>query len=51
MLCQVLNLFAMQYLTPEQLNVLQQENLLLIDLQVSRLSWHRAQVIGEKCAT
>ncbi|GAB0064237.1 hypothetical protein IBA8401_52720 [Pseudomonas syringae] len=48
MLCQVLNLFAMQYLIPDQLSAVQQENLLLIDLQVSRLSWHRAQVIGEK---
>lgn len=48
MLCQVLNLFAMQYLIPDQLSAVQQENLLLINLQVSRLSWHRAQVIGEK---
>lgn len=48
LLCQVLNLFAMQYLIPDQLSAVQQENLLLIDLQVSRLSWHRAQVIGEK---
>ncbi len=48
MLCQVLNLFAMQYLIPDQLSAVQQESLLLIDLQVCRLSWHRALVIGEK---
>ncbi|UZS73003.1 hypothetical protein OQB66_01270 [Pseudomonas syringae] len=48
LLCQVLNLFAMQYLIPDQLSAVQQESLLLIDLQVCRLSWHRAQVIGEK---
>ncbi|POP76107.1 hypothetical protein CXB37_13245 [Pseudomonas syringae pv. syringae] len=48
LLCQVLNLFAMQYLIPDQLSAVQQESLLLIDLRVSGLSWHRAQVIGEK---
>ncbi|NVL44229.1 hypothetical protein F2S74_22070, partial [Pseudomonas syringae pv. actinidiae] len=48
LLCQVLNLFAMQYLIPHQLNVVQQQSLLIIDLHVAGLSWHRAQVIGEK---
>ncbi|MCF5711458.1 hypothetical protein NLO72_01905 [Pseudomonas tremae] len=48
LLCQVLNLFAMQYLIPHQLSVVQQESMLVIDLHVARLSWHRAQVIGEK---
>ncbi|WP_024676780.1 hypothetical protein [Pseudomonas syringae] len=48
LLCQVLNLLAMQYLIPHQLTVVQQESTLIIDLHVARLSWHRAQVIGEK---
>ncbi|RMS16968.1 hypothetical protein ALP38_01033 [Pseudomonas amygdali pv. sesami] len=48
LLCQVLNLFAMQYLIPDQLSVARQEQTLLIGLQVASLSWHRAQVIGEK---
>ncbi|OUM05205.1 hypothetical protein BW686_22100 [Pseudomonas syringae] len=48
LLCQVLNLFAMQYLIPERLSVVQQERTLVIDLHVAKLSGHRAQVIGEK---
>jgi len=48
LLCRVLNLFAMQYLTPQQVNVQQAEEMLMIDVQIDRLSWHRAQVIGEK---
>lgn len=47
-LCRLLNLFAMQYLIPQQVNVLRQEDLLMVDLQVDQLTWHRAQVIGEK---
>ncbi|AVB18156.1 MULTISPECIES: hypothetical protein [Pseudomonas syringae group] len=48
LLCQVLNLLAMQYLIPHQLTVVQQQSLLIVDLHVAGLSWHRAQVIGEK---
>ena len=48
LLCRVLNLFAMQYLIPQQVNVQQAEDMLMIDVQIDRLSWHRAQVIGEK---
>lgn len=38
----------MQYLTPQQVNVLQQEGMLLINIEVDGMTWHRAQVIGEK---
>ncbi|MCI8207921.1 hypothetical protein AUC61_00100 [Pseudomonas sp. S25] len=47
-LCRVLNLFAMQYLIPRQVNVLQQDDALAIDVEVTHLTWHRAQVIAEK---
>lgn len=47
-LCRVLNLFAMQYLIPRQVNVLQQDDVLAVDVEVTGLTWHRAQVIGEK---
>jgi hypothetical protein len=47
-LCRVLNLFAMQYLITQQVSVLQQDQILMIDVQLDGLSWHRAQVIGEK---
>ncbi|MBX8531771.1 hypothetical protein K5D32_19020 [Pseudomonas cichorii] len=48
LLCQVLNLFALQYLTPQNVIVSRQDGLLVIDVTVDGLSWHRAQVIGEK---
>lgn len=48
LICRVLNLFAMQYLIPQQVSVLQQEGVLTIDVEVDGMSWHRAQVIGEK---
>lgn len=48
LLCQVLNLFAMQYLTPQNVIASRQDRLLAINLTVEGLSWHRAQVIGEK---
>jgi acetolactate synthase small subunit len=48
LLCRVLNLFAMQYLIPQQVSVLQQDQMLMIEVQLDGLSWHRAQVIGEK---
>lgn len=48
LLCQVLNLFAMQYLVPSEVNVMRDEDSLAIDVAVDELSWHRAQVIGEK---
>lgn len=48
LLVRVLNLFALQFLTPEQVKVQRQDDLLSIDLLMSGLSWHRAQVIAEK---
>ncbi|WPN47037.1 MULTISPECIES: hypothetical protein [unclassified Pseudomonas] len=47
-LCRALNLFALQFLTPEQVNVQRQDDLLLIDIVMDGLSFHRAQVIAEK---
>ncbi|PCR98321.1 hypothetical protein CP336_01495 [Pseudomonas fluorescens] len=48
LLVRVLNLFALQFLTPEQVNVQRLDDLLSIDIVMSGLSWHRAQVIAEK---
>ena len=48
LLCRALNLFALQFLTPEQVNVQRRDDLLSVDIVIDGLSWHRAQVIGEK---
>lgn len=48
LICRVLNLFAMQYLIPRQVSVLQQEGMLMIEVEMDGMTWHRAQVIGEK---
>ncbi|MFA7941101.1 hypothetical protein ACEK06_01415 [Pseudomonas brenneri] len=47
-LCRILNYFALQFLVPQQVNVTRDEDLLSIDVVMDGLSWHRAQVIGEK---
>ncbi|MFN3354895.1 MAG: hypothetical protein ACK418_02585 [Pseudomonas sp.] len=47
-LCRVLNFFALQFLTPSQVTVTRADGLLNIDIVIDGLSWHRAQVIGEK---
>ena len=47
-LCRVLNYFALQFLTPQQVNVHRQEDRLNITIVMDGLSWHRAQVIAEK---
>jgi hypothetical protein len=47
-LCRVLNYFALQFLVPRQVNVQREDDLLAIDIVMDGLSWHRAQVIGEK---
>ncbi|TFY87025.1 hypothetical protein DYL59_19900 [Pseudomonas kairouanensis] len=47
-LCRVLNYFALQFLTPQQVTVNREQDLLSIDIVMDGLSWHRAQVIGEK---
>lgn len=48
LLCQVLNLFAMQYLVPSRINLLREGDTLHIEVDVDGLSAHRAEVIGEK---
>ncbi|MGF6126495.1 hypothetical protein QF019_001703 [Pseudomonas frederiksbergensis] len=48
LLCRALNLFALQFLTPEQVNVQRMDDLLSIDILIDGLSWHRAEVIAEK---
>ena len=47
-LCRVLNFFALQFLTPRQVTVNREDDLLHLDILMDGLSWHRAQVIGEK---
>ncbi|MCF5721064.1 hypothetical protein [Pseudomonas syringae] len=47
-LCRVLNYFALQYLIPRQVTVNREADLLDIAIVMDGLSWHRAQVIGEK---
>jgi hypothetical protein len=48
LLVRVLNLFALQFLTPVQVNAERLDDLLSIDITIDGLSWHRAQVIAEK---
>lgn len=48
LLCRALNLFALQFLTPEQVSVQRREDLLAMEVVIDGLSWHRAQVIAEK---
>ena len=47
-LCRVLNYFALQFLTPRQVTVNRKDDVLNIDIVMDGLSWHRAQVVGEK---
>ena len=48
LLCRALNLFALQLLTPEQVNAQRQDDWLSIEIVIDGLSWHRAQVTAEK---
>ncbi|QVW23113.1 hypothetical protein KJF94_25220 [Pseudomonas hormoni] len=48
LLCRALNLFALQCLTPQQVNVQRTDDWLSLDIVIDGLSWHRAQVIAEK---
>ncbi len=48
LLCRALNLFALQLLTPEQVNAQRQDDWMTIEIVIDGLSWHRAQVIAEK---
>lgn len=47
-LCRVLNYFALQFLVPLHVNVQRTDDLFRMDIVMDGLSWHRAQVIGEK---
>ena len=47
-LCRALNLFALQQLIPQQVEVMREDDVLRIDIVSDEQSWHRAQVIGEK---
>ncbi|MBA1201557.1 hypothetical protein G7009_07255 [Pseudomonas capeferrum] len=47
-LCRVLNLFALQFLTPHSVQVSQQDDWLEVQIGVAGLSWHRAEVIAQK---
>ncbi|SFX40609.1 MULTISPECIES: hypothetical protein [unclassified Pseudomonas] len=47
-LCRALNLFALQGLTPQQVHVECEDDLLSMEVLMDGLSWHRAQVIAEK---
>ncbi|MNP82268.1 hypothetical protein D3C76_1808550 [compost metagenome] len=44
----MLNLFALQFLTPHSVSVSQQDDLLDIEIGIGGLSWHRAEVIAQK---
>ena len=46
-LCRVLNLFALQQLIPQQVDVVRDQDTLSIEIRSHEQSWHRAQVIGE----
>ncbi|MBK4989482.1 MULTISPECIES: hypothetical protein [unclassified Pseudomonas] len=47
-LCRVLNLFALQFLTPHSVHVSQHADWLAIEIGIAGLSWHRAEVIAQK---
>ncbi|MDF9619871.1 hypothetical protein P5705_19665 [Pseudomonas entomophila] len=47
-LCRVLNLFALQFLTPHSVQVSQRDDLLDMQIGIGGLSWHRAEVIAQK---
>lgn len=47
-LCRVLNLFALQFLTPHSVQVSQHEDMLDMHIGIGGLSWHRAEVIAQK---
>ena len=47
-LCRVLNLFALQQLTPQHVDVVRDQDSFSIESLSDEQSWHRAQVIGEQ---
>ncbi|MFJ7286151.1 hypothetical protein [Pseudomonas sp. NPDC099000] len=48
LLCRALNLFALQFLTPQQVSAQRMNDLMSIDIVMDGLSWHRAEVIADK---
>nr|WP_319527025.1 hypothetical protein [Pseudomonas laurentiana] len=47
-LCRILNLFALQFLVPQQVHVQHAGELMHIEVQIGGLSWHRAELIVQK---
>jgi|GEM_PF-1414841 len=47
-LCRILNLFALQCLLPQGVQMRQQADLLQVEIAIDGLSWHRAQLIAQK---
>lgn len=47
-LCRILNLFALQCLLPQGVQMRQQADLLQVEIAIDGLSWHRAQLIEQK---
>ncbi|WP_442110626.1 hypothetical protein [Pseudomonas sp. NUPR-001] len=47
-LCRVLNLFALQFLTPHKVQMTQSGDVLAVDIEIAGLSWHRAELIAQK---
>lgn len=47
-LCRVLNLFALQFLTPHKVVMAQRDDVLEIEIKIGGLSWHRAELIAQK---
>lgn len=46
--CRLLNLFAMQYLVAQRIEMVRDDDLLRIDLELHDVTWHRAEVIAQK---
>ncbi|WP_136478646.1 hypothetical protein [Pseudomonas sp. DG56-2] len=47
-LCRILNLFALQFLTPHKVLMAQEGDLLKVEIEIAGLSWHRAELIAQK---
>ncbi|MBM3104973.1 hypothetical protein IIE18_07490 [Pseudomonas sp. V1] len=47
-LCRILNLFALQFLTPHKMLMNQEDDLLKVEIEIAGLSWHRAELIAQK---
>lgn len=46
--CRLLNLFAMQYLIAQRIQMVREDDLLHIELELHDVTWHRAEVIASK---